>query len=425
ENSDELEILRHHFTIIYTEKLDPDKKLDYYRHGINRVIDSGYVYPAVLIGLFQFHQSNFKNDRQLVQYQVISKSWKELSLPSFLKNASEMKKSFTLHLYDQRWIGKLQVAEGRVSQAYYKNLTGSNAVLQLLHHSGGQAYVKEFSGSLKNSRFPVSTVGILHEYNYQRLRIERFLDEANEENPFFRLEQDKHNQQVSFEEAEIVKLLKSGASFRKIKRDCQLPQYHIVKILENLLKRNMIKIDKSDLPSGSFLEDDFELISEKIFSTAQKKGYILVIGTSESSKFSFIETVAKAADTRIIENGDIQIAELELNQSRKLYLVGLSLDKDILNIMQTFEKGLLGTVFLMDFAHKLVFDYKKYFIKKFLQEYRKPAVIGVINVSRQLEKVKEELRKKLEIPDNIPINSLNPGQFQEVRASLLNMCGQR
>ncbi len=416
-----LEVVLPFFSIVYAEELSPDKKVTYYHHGIDRIIDSDCVNSTILIELLKFQLKNSREESAFGRDEVSIKSWKEFDLPAYLRRAVDEKMSFVLKLIDEPWTGKLQLIEGRVRQAYYKGLTGNEAVLQLLHHSGGEVLMKEFSGNPVSLSYATSTFGIIQEYQYEQLYRREFLEKTGLENPLFKLNPEASEIQVTFEESELMATLRPRASFRKITAESPFPFLETLKALQNLLDRKIVGIEHAEISSKEFLEDDLNLISERLYSPARKKGVLLVIGSSEESGELFLKTVAMATGGQVNKNGKLQNSILHLNRSRKLLLVRLTLQDDLPIFMEGLKEEAVGAVFILDLTREFSFDYKKYFIRQFLQEFDIPVAIGVTYAEKEDAQVMDDLVQNLEIPSHIPLLQMNPADFAGVRSLLLEL----
>ncbi len=135
-----------------------------------------------------------------------------------------------------------------------------------------------------------------------------------------------------------------------------------------------------------------------------------------------IRLLAEASARPVTTRDVLEVTDLALNEQSKIQFIGMTRDENFHSLLRAPNQSISGCVFIIDFGQRLAFDYKKYFIRQFISEYDIPLVIGVMYVTRFTEQVIGELRKKLEIPADIPVLPVNAGNFGSVRNLLFRIC---
>ena len=82
---------------------------------------------------------------------------------------------------------------------------------------------------------------------------------------------------------------------------------------------------------------------------------------------------------------------------------------------------MLAYIFLVDSKMKETFEYTKYLLNKMIQTYSVPCVVGITNIGSDEDPGLNNLRRKIEIPDEIPILPINPQSFKDALHLIHNL----
>ncbi len=421
ETYDELRVISSYFTIIYCEKIGVDTRLNYYQSGINRVLEAEHARPDTIIRLINFHAFCKNELPSRLPKNTVQKPLKDFSLVNFLNRAVNEKKSATMKIFDDGWLARLKVSHGKIVHAWYRGKEKDDAILQLLHHSRGTLSFKEFSDGSDVIPVSSSTYGLIQEFRYEAKKQQEFLDKLHSENPVFTVKRGTGLQDETSYHFHVMSLIESRSSLKKILKETHLNTYNTIRTLQDLLKQEIIEIDSAETPAEEFSDDDREMMLEAFFRPGWERAQVLIVGSSEASKSEMISIIARSGGRKIVQERGVDLTDVPLGHNARLFFLGISMGDELLALLPLLTSQLAGCVFLIDFAQKLSFDYKKYFIRQFLAEYEIPAVIGVINVTKMSEQVVGELRKKLEIPPDIPVLSLSPLNFSGIKTTILGL----
>jgi signal recognition particle receptor subunit beta len=421
ETYDELRVISNYFTLIFGDRIDLDVRTNYYQFGINRVLDGQYSKPEILIRLLKFPSVYQKDVPSPLPKNTIQKSLKDFSLVNFLNRSIHERKSAAMKLIDNGLLARLKVVEGNIAHAWFGDKTGDDAVLQLLHYSRGILSYREFSDRLDVTPMGSSTYGLLQEFRFQSRKMQEFLDRSRSENPLFVLK----NQTVIADEDSasfrILKIIEPRSSLKKLLKESDLNVYTAIRTLQDLMEQKIIDLDSDDATAEDFSDDDKEVMVEAFFRPGWENASLLILGSTDSSKSHMIDAIASCTGRKVVRDSGVDITDLPLGPDSRLFFLGIAMEEQLPTLLPGLTTQLVGCILLIDFAQKISFDYKKYFLRQFLAEYKIPLVIGVMNVTKMTEQVVSELKKKLEIPADIPVLAINPDDFSGIRSAVMGL----
>ena len=427
ETYDEFLEIKSYYVIIYGNQFVLDERLNYYNMGVDRVLDKEYFSPRAVVQLLKKRHDFLKQQQNTPRGDLIHSSLRDMSLVNILEDAVRERRSFALKIYDNGWNGNMRVIQGKVNHVSCMEKSGLPALLDILHHPRGEIFLKYFPDFKGTSTVEFSTLGVLLEYKYQQYLLEEFEKELGTSNPVFCRKPGAQTTEENQKNEQIIQLIDQKLTFRKIIQASPFPINFTLKTLQSWYRHSMIDIDRDTMTQGKFTEEEIERLFEQLLPTKQRKGQILVLGTSDESKAMTIQGIAKCVGRPVMSEDSIELCEISPDNLSSLSFLGVSLDKYLTGNVENSLSNLVATLFIFDFSQRLTFDYKKYFIRQYLTEKTVPLIIGILNLSRLHETAVAEFRRLLEIPTEIPvivIDSQKISNFRELLNQLLNLVEQ-
>ncbi|UCF65257.1 MAG: hypothetical protein JSW33_05350 [bacterium] len=419
ESYDEFLEIKGYYIIIYGNQFDLDERLNYYNMGVERLLDKEYFSPLALVQLLKKRQTFLQKNQNTPRGDLIHSSLRDMSLIDILDKAVREKKSFALKIYDNGWHGSMRVIKGNVNHVSCMEKSGSQALLDILHHPRGQIFLKYFTGLTGTSKADFSTLGVLLEYKYQQHLLEEFEQELGTINPVIYTKSITGTPEEIQKNDHIISLINQKLTLRKIIQASPFPFNHTFKTLQSWFRKGLIDVDRDTMAQGKFTQEEIERLFEQILPSKQRMGQVLVLGTTDESKKNMIQGFAKCFGRPVMSEGSVDLCEISSHNISSLSILGVSLDKYLTGKIGNSLSNLVATLLIFDFSQRLTFDYKKYFIRQYLTEKSVPLIIGILNLSRLHETAIAEFRRLLEIPAEIPVIALDVQKISDLR-ELLN-----
>jgi hypothetical protein len=199
--------------------------------------------------------------------------------------------------------------------------------------------------------------------------------------------------------------------------------YQTLTFLDKMIEQKIINVLDDPRNLEKFSEEDIELFVEQVLPSGKHRGQILVLGSTEPAKKVLMENLKKIFSAPLFSNKSLDTCEISVEQETRLYFIGMPLDDYLREDISEILKHLAGIIYVIDFSQALEFDYKKYVLRQILNEHDVPLAIGFINLTKMTDEVISEFKRKLEIPDDLPIVSLDPNKFFDMEALLMQLVG--
>jgi signal recognition particle receptor subunit beta len=111
----------------------------------------------------------------------------------------------------------------------------------------------------------------------------------------------------------------------------------------------------------------------------------------------------------------VDFVRINLQSNLALTLFGISLEENLLSILEKISQSMVACVFLIDYTHKDQFEFLNYIFNRIVQIYPVPFVVGLTNVKGDPEKALKEVRKQFTLPENIEFVTVEVDSFGDVR----------
>jgi len=197
----------------------------------------------------------------------------------------------------------------------------------------------------------------------------------------------------------------------------------IIDFLEAMIDGGVVEVLDDIRVLEKLPEEDIEMFLTQILPSGQHRGQVLVLGSTDSAKKIVMESLKNIFSSLLFSNKTVDTCEVSVDPSTKLYFIGIPLDDYLQENLSEILKYLVGIIYVIDFAQPLEFDYKKYVLRQILSEHQVPTAIGFINLTKMNKEVISEFRRRLEIPADLPILSLNPEKFLDMEALIMQLVG--
>jgi hypothetical protein len=423
ESYDEFLSISNFNIVVYGDNIPIDQKLNLYEMGVSRVLELPYFQPGKLIQNLA-NLEKFIESRDLeTPSSVMHTSVQKFSISQLLESTIIERKSFVLKISDNGWYGYLKVSNGNIEKVRCTNKSGTDALLDILFHPRGDISLKYFSGPVVNSTAIISATGILLEYGFQMTRLNNFKSKFSRANPVFRLLKTQFEFELTEPQKEIISQIEKQQSLKQICQNRTMSFSAIIDFLETMIDGGFIEVLDDVRVLEKLPEEDIEMFLTQILPSGQHRGQVLVLGSTDSAKKTVMESLKNIFSSLLFSNKTVDTCEVSVDPSTKLYFIGIPLDNYLQENLSEILRYLVGIIYVIDFAQPLEFDYKKYVLRQILSEHQVPTAIGFINLTKMNKEVISEFRRRLEIPADLPILSLNPEKFLDMEALIMQLVG--
>jgi len=415
------EIFKNTSVIIYAEEMDVEEKLKYYQLGVKRVIAERLELIPTVTSVCSMILDRHANFRTIRQQSLNYGTLQGFSLQEILQNAFLEKKNLIIKVQNNGWDAKIRIFQGHIINAVAPDLENEEAVLKMLHLPIGKFTIRSYRNIRKQSSGISSTPAILAELKFEQNKLEEFFKTVGSTNPKFKLTSIKKAFSLQADEKILVGMVKKYSIFQAIQLNSPFSVLRTVRILSNLFRRKLIYLEGEGEVFETFQDDDILYLEKNIFPEGVKDGRIVILGVPGSGKTELIRKIAGQQQVRMQTLQYLDFTRIRLKKDLNLTLFGISIDENFQPIFDNIAEGMLAYVFLVDSKMKGTFEYTKYLLKKMIQTYSVPCVVGITNIDSEDDAGLAKLRKKIEIPEEIQVLPVNPNSFKDALNLIYNL----
>jgi signal recognition particle receptor subunit beta len=412
---DEVGVLKNHFTVVYGENIDFDNRMYLYQIGISRVLSGELAKPKALVQIISFRIYSEKELKPLFTRSMIHGNLAEFQLPDILLTVLLEKRNIILKIEDDDWYAKLRIYQGEVVEATCPNRKGTDAVLEILRHQKGLLRMQSFVKDKETSSGDSSTFSYVVESQFQNSALKDFQKKYRLSNPIFSKKVSRISDRMSYQEQEIFNLINGEDGLLKLVLKSPYALLQTLYSLKNLMNQKQVKINYDSANINQFTDEDIDFIKERLLRPDSNEGRMIVLGSNESGKTEFLQTIAEIGEGELESIESFEISHLILADDLRLQFVGIQLDANFQKFIDDISSDTLACFILLKIEEHTENEYIKYFLRQFLSSFPAPVVVGITGVKKKSDELLENLRKDLEIPQEINIIPFDPVDFQQVR----------
>jgi hypothetical protein len=268
-----------------------------------------------------------------------------------------------------------------------------------------------------------STLAILAEAKFEQNEIRRFLEAfgGGGSNPAFQAAQIKKHNGLPADKSEILELVDTHRTLYDILLNSHLPVLKTVRALSSLAIRGFITLTGEGETLETFQPRDIEYIGNELFSEGANSGNLITVGMPGSGRSELVRTLAGIEKGSIKSVRSVDFVRINLQADLNLTTFGISVDKNLLSILERISQSIIACIFLVDYEQKSQFEFLNYLYNRIVKIYPVPFVVGVTNMKGDLKKGLGEVRKKFTLPDWIEFLPVNVESFGDVRNLIYNL----
>ena len=409
------DFLKDFTTFVYGENIPMEQKLRLYDQGVNRVISWNENTPRVLFQFLKMYGFRYRELKPVIQKYITRGNLEGFQIKEILLNAILEKKNLILKIQDRDWYGKLRIFQGEVMEAACSGQVGVDAALSILQHQKGGFRLRGYSKGEEISTASVSGFALLVESGFESEAIEKFLNDLGVRNPIFKLSENETKNTISPEQSTIIELLGKYPEFHSVLWKSPYHVYKTVRLIEQLYRQGLIAVDKETVDLNRFTEDDIEYIRKKLFSSGMKEGRLIVLGFPTSGKSHLIKTLAGIHRTDLKSVQSLDFTRIQLAKDIRINVFGISTDSYFQPMLQKLSMDILACFFIVNYNQVDKIEYTRYLLHQFLTNFSVPVVIGLTYIENDTRQALAEMRKNLNVPEEIEIVPLDPENFDQIR----------
>jgi hypothetical protein len=403
--------------MVYARDIDIEKRSELYSQGVKRIIieqENLALHAAAAAKMILYRRDKLRRSRQSsVTYGTLQ----AFSLQEILKNALLEKKNLIIKVrYKDRDI-KLRTFQGHVVNAFATHLSNEDAILKVMQFPSGAYVIRGYQKLDEYSPMSSSTLAILAEAKFEQNEIRRFLEVfgGGSGNPAFQEVQTKKHNGLPSEKSETLELVNAHRTFHDILLQSHLPVLKTVRALTSLATRGFIVLAGEGETVETFQPRDIEYIRKELLSESARSGNLVILGMPGTGRSVLIRTLAGMEKGSIKSVRSVDFVRINLQSDLILTTFGISVDKNLLSILERISQSMLACIFLVDYRQKDQFEFLNYLYNRIVQIYPVPFVLGVTNIEGEPEKALKEVRTKFTLPDRIEFLPVNSESFGDVR----------
>jgi len=406
--------------ILYGEFEELEDKAAFYNKGIKRVVDLRRESFEELIAVTRMLLYRIRDLRNFRQKSLTFGTLHGFSLGKILQNVLVEKKNFVIQVLKKDWKGKIRSFQGHIVSAFTPHLQGVDAALKSLFVTDGAFLIRRYQKMEEYSPNPNSTFAVLAEAKFERQEVTQFLSQFGISNPIF-TEVPKAPENLTTEEETLLKCIKEYRAFQDVFLRAPFPPLKTIRLLQNMLSRNVIQLAGEVEEEAIFSPKDVEYIQENLLPHNQNEIRVLILGTPKSGKTQLIRTIARSKNAPVNMVRGLEISKLDMDNKFKLVLVGVPIDDTIQPILNKLRSQIHAIIFLIDASSLENFDYLNYLLHQVLQTYMVPFVVGVTHAGKNAGEASLQIREKFRIPGVIEVIPINPDSFGHIRQLIYNL----
>lgn len=404
-------------TVVYASNMDIEKSLDLYGHGVKRIViepENLAAHASAAARMILYRRDVLRRSRQAsVTYGTLQ----TFSMREVLQNALLEKKNLIIKIRHKEGDIKIRTFQGHIVNAFALNLSNEEAVLKAMQFPTGSFVIRGYYKLDEYSPVSSSTLAILAEAKFEQNEMRRFLDAfANgSSNPEFQVVSAKKGKILPPEKAEALALIEEHRAFQSIILNSRMSVLKTVRELSSLCTRGYIKLAGEGEVLETFQQPDIDYVRERLLPEGSRGGNLVILGMPSTGRSELIRTFAGKEKGAIKSVRSVDFVRINLKSDLALTVFGISLEENLLSILEKISQSMVACIFLIDYAHKDQFEFLNYIFNRIVQIYPVPFVVGLTNVTENPEQALKEVRKQFTLPENIEFVTVRADSFGDVR----------
>jgi len=400
-------------TLIYSNQMEIDKKLKYYRMGAKRVlVDSENLIDEVVTStnMIMFRRGKLKEIREnILNYGTIHDS----TIIEILHDAVKDNKNLLIKLKYNDWDINLKIFQGHIVSVQSPIGNGPDVLLKALLVPQGYFIIRRYKKDKEKTQFSASVLAILTEFAFLQNKIRMFLESFDIADPRGDINTPNDLSEFSEDESHIIKLVLKYGLFRDVLIRSPLSVNKTLQIFIDLHQKGIIYLLESEVSNQQFRDKDIQFLQKELFREDINEGRILVLGLPTSGQGEFIRKIAGHENAELRSIQFLDYARIRLKNNLVLSLFGISIDENFQPLLDKISEDILAVILLINNRGEESFEYTKYLFQKMLNNFDVSFVVGIENTNSVDEETIGKIRSRLDIPDSIEIMLYDPGSFRD------------
>lgn len=403
--------------IVYAGAIDIEKGLDLYEHGVKRLViepENLAAHASAAARMILFRRDVLRRSRQAsVTYGTLQ----TFSMREVLQNALLEKKNLIIKIRHKEGDIKIRTFQGHIVNAFALNLSSEEAVLKAMQFPTGSFVIRGYYKLDEYSPVSSSTLAILAEAKFEQNEMRRFLNAfANgSSNPEFQVVTSKKGKPLPPEKTEALALIEEHRAFQSIILNSRMSVLKTVRELSSLCTRGYIKLTGEGEVVETFQQPDIDYVRERLLPEGSRGGNLVILGMPSTGRSELISTFAGKEKGAIKSVRSVDFVRINLQSDLALTIFGISLEENLLSILEKISQSMVACIFLVDYTHKDQFEFLNYLFNRIVQIYPVPFVVGLTNVTGNPEQALKTVRKQFTLPENIQFVTVQADSFGDVR----------
>ncbi len=328
---------------------------------------------------------------------LVNFSLKNLLFSSFME-----KKSFQIFVISEYQHGKIFVIDGQLREAVWGKSKDIEAVMRMLFLQSGKIRVVQPRRDFEPIQNLPTILSIIHEFEFQKNMFNNWLQETKQlqlNSASLKWKQIPNYVFKNHIEQHMAESLKKPLPLETVIAMVDLMPLKTMELLHTLDDEGVLQFSTSELSgqsAGGFLniEDKTAWLIEKLqLPEDMKSGRLLALGYNASGKSKFVSMLeGKGIQKKSVKN--LETAKIEVSPEFTLHILGLSLEQDIVPVMDMLGDKINGFIFFVNCTQPDKFEYINYLINLFLNNYNVPALIALTHANHLDESGIETIKKK-------------------------------
>lgn len=166
---------------------------------------------------------------------------------------------------------------------------------------------------------------------------------------------------------------------------------------------------------------DLDFVREKLFPPNRQQGGLLIFGPPEIGRSDLIRSIAGAQRGEYKAARMLEFTRIALGENKNLTIIGISIDENILPVLQKVSGGMLASIFLVDGTDNKRTEFTGYLLKQVMQIYQLPVVVGIKNIEQLVDKEKLNVHEVFGFPEEVVCVSLSGEHLSDLKLLLENL----
>lgn len=371
--------------------------------------------------MLQFRETE---NRLRMQRRITQGAMEDFDLVELLKQATREKRNLVLKIYTQNWIAKMRIFQGEIVEAVAGRLNGVSAVLAMLALQEGIFRLRTYEKDSELIQNMASPLALILEANYEQKLIREMFHTLGEQNPELSVNYKLGRQEAKTDLIEFLEFVQKQGHLKQILQLSPLPVLTTIRLLEGLFRKRIVHLKSLEGQESFFNPTQVQLIKNSYFKDNEPRKRVVVLAPDEDSLHAILSGIIRGSLATIKKKQSVLLTNLSIDDHHQLSLFGIPTSAYFQPIIGKLSENLIGCIFIFGELQEERIEYMRYLMRQMMQGMSCPVVFGILGSDTSEESQLFDIRKKLEIPAEIPFTLVDPENTLTLRQLFLNLANR-